>query len=218
MKGRSFLLKFATFAVIALLAARVYSATALAHHELSETPSQSTALRFGQSLALADFDGDDQVDRAMLTGTGRNKSLEIYLSHTNARAVLHFDTKTSERGSLYTRDIDSDGDNDLIWTDLLHPDDVVIWLDDGTGRFESVCPDKYAAEFVLTDSPTCSDSRNPHQDFALSPQRDPLPALSPARKTYHFNRAVSFAEKRPRLSIVAFPFHIPFDRGPPSLI
>lgn len=218
MQKRAFLLRYATLILIIFLAARAYCVSASPGMEYREAPSSVTFLRFGQSMALADFDGDDRVDEARLGGFGRNKSIEIYLSHTKARALLHFDTQTSECGSLFTRDIDNDGDNDLIWTDLLHPDDVVIWLDDGTGRFESVCPAKYAAEFVLTDAPACGDSENPHQDLASSPPRDPFPSLSPEHKTYQLSWTTTFSGKRPHYPIVACCFQTPFDRGPPYLL
>lgn len=218
MQKRACVLKYVTLVLLTFLVTRADFVTASPGREYREASGRTSLFHFGQSQAFADFDGDNRLDLAMLSGVGRNKSLEIYLSHTKAHTLVNFHTQTSEPGSLFTRDIDNDGDNDLIWTDLLHPDDVVVWLDDGTGRFECVCPDEYAADFVLTDRPSCGDSEGPHQDFALSPQRDPSPALSPARKTDHFDRAESFAEKRPRPSIVSFPFQFPFDRGPPSTV
>jgi hypothetical protein len=218
MQKRAFLLKYATLILITCLVARAYCVSASPGREYRDVPDSGTFLCFGQSIALADFDNDDRIDKATLFGVGRNKSLEIYLSHTKARALLHFDTQTSERGSLFTRDVDNDGDNDLIWTDLLHPDDVVIWLDDGTGRFESVRPEKYAAEFVLTDAPAYGDSEDPHQDFASGPQRNPFPSLSPEHKTNQFSWTTTFPGNQQPYPIVACCFQTPFDRGPPSLL
>jgi hypothetical protein len=114
-----------------------------------------------------------------------NKDIEIRLSQTKARTVLHFDTLTNERGSLFAKDIDNDGDNDLIWSDLLHPDDVVIWLDDGSGRFDRICPDRYAEAFVISDAPALGGSEIPHQDVAFSPRHDPSLALSPEHEIGH---------------------------------
>src|SRR5262249_35071518 len=97
-------------------------------------------LGFGKSLALSDFDGDNLADRARLGGEGARKSIEIYLSRTGKLSVLQFETLSAAHGSLLAQDVNNDGDVDLIWTDLLHPDDVVIWINNGLGRFERICP------------------------------------------------------------------------------
>src|SRR5262249_55086294 len=103
--------------------------------QLNRRPStHASSLQFDQSLALADFDGDTRVDEAKLTVSGRNKKVEIRLSKAAAVTSLDFETLTSDQGSLFAEDIDQDGDEDLIWSDLLHPDQVVVWLDDG-GHF-----------------------------------------------------------------------------------
>ena len=115
MQKRAFLLKVVTLALITLLVAQVYAASALPRQENQEAPESGRFLQFGQSLALADFDGDHRLDEARLNGIGRSKSLEICLSQTKARTLLHFVTLSNERGSLFAKDIDNDGDNDLIW-------------------------------------------------------------------------------------------------------
>ena len=140
MQKRVALLKHVTLVLLALVVARAGCASALPHPTSQKPLVKATFLRFGQTLALADFDGDNRIDRATLSGTGRSKSLDIRLSHTTTHTLLHFDTLDSEHGSVFAGDIDNDGDNDLVWTDLIHPDDVVVWLADGTGRFERVCP------------------------------------------------------------------------------
>ena len=217
MQKRGFLLKYVGLA-LTLLVMRAHCVPALPGPQSREAPASSTCLTFGQSQAFADFDGDHRLDLATLTWVGRNKSLEIFLSRTNAGTLVHFSTQSTECGSLFTKDIDNDGDNDLVWTDLLHPDDVVVWLDDGAGCLERGCPDEHAAEFVLTDGPVCGDSKDAHQDFAFSTRRDPSTALPRAQTTNDFDRITEFREKSPRRSIVPFAFRIPFDRGPPALI
>src|SRR2546429_8324041 len=153
MRKTSLLLRYPTLVLLTVLLASVYCASALPHRNYQTEPNRNTLLRFGQTLALADFDGDSRVDEATLGGIGRSKNIEIHLTQARASTFLHFDTQTNDRGSLFASDIDNDGDNDLIWSDLLHPNDVVIWLDDGSGRFERVCPDAYAEEFVISDAP-----------------------------------------------------------------
>ena len=77
---------------------------------------KSAAQRAGLKLSRAKraflVDGDDRIDKATLGVAGRNKDIEIRLSQTKGRTVLRFDTLTSERGSLFAKDIDNDGDKD----------------------------------------------------------------------------------------------------------
>src|SRR5436853_5082735 len=54
MQKRAFLLKVVTLALITLLVAQVYAASALPHQENQEAPESGRFLQFGQSLALAD--------------------------------------------------------------------------------------------------------------------------------------------------------------------
>jgi len=84
-------------------------------------------------LALADLDGDDLTDKAELGGTGLNKNIQLRLSRTGKSAVLTFDTTSLDRGSLLAQDVNDDGEVDLIWTDLVHPDAVIVWLNNGLG-------------------------------------------------------------------------------------
>lgn len=105
--------------------------------------------RAGQSLALADFDNDGKLDRARIASAGLRNSIEIRLGLTGPASWLHFETLNNATGSLFSQDLDNDGDADLIWTDLLHADAVVVWLGDGAGRFERVGADQFAPGFTL---------------------------------------------------------------------
>src|SRR5262249_43901120 len=116
----------------------------------AQTPRSDPWLRFDQRSALSDFDEDGLLDRASISGSGARKNIQVYLSSTGRMSLLSFDASSCAYGSLLAEDIDNDGDTDLIWTDLLHPDVVIIWLGDGTGKFDRVCPDEYARRFVLS--------------------------------------------------------------------
>jgi hypothetical protein len=104
---------------------------------------------YGSRLALADLDGDNLADKAELGATGLNKNIRLRLSRTGQFSVLTFDTASFDRGSLLAQDVNDDGEVDLIWTDLVHPDAVVIWLNDGLGKFERACPGEYGDRFTL---------------------------------------------------------------------
>jgi len=209
-------LTYVTLALVTSLVARAVCASSGSPAPLQQgVADPSPLLHFGQSLAIADFDGDNRPDKATLAGTGRNKSIEIRLSKT-ASVIIHFDTRTGDRGSLFVQDVDQDGDNDLIWTDLVHPGDVIVWLDDGAGKFERASADKYANEFVLTDAPAFGVPEAPHQDYAFSPWQDPSSSLSPP----HVIRQTSESStSTPELDtpLRACFLRAIFDRGPPSL-
>jgi hypothetical protein len=104
---------------------------------------------YGNRLALADLDGDNLADKAELGGAGLNKNIRLKLSRTGQFSVLNFDTASFDRGSLLAQDVNDDGEVDLIWTDLVHPGTVVIWLNDGLGKFERTSPGQYRDRFTI---------------------------------------------------------------------
>ena len=56
--------------------------------------------------------------------------------------VLPVDFVSPVTGSLAVRDLDRDGDEDLLWqgVQVLAPAEVIVWLNDGTGQFARVLP------------------------------------------------------------------------------
>lgn len=218
MKKRAYLLRCVTLALSAFFAVLACCVGALSRHESQGMPGSGQFLHFGQSLAVADFDGDARLDNATVDGTGRNKRLEIRLSNSQTRTVLLFDTLTSDHGSLFTSDVDNDGDNDLIWTDLIHPEDVVIWLDDGTGRFERVCPHQYAQAFVLSGAPAFDYPETAQQDLAFCSQHDPWPSLPLASKTYSLIPEKAIVRQFRDAPVTDCCLKTSIDRGPPSLL
>ncbi len=183
----------------------------------TENPRRLSLLRFGETLALADFDGDNRVDQAVLGGAGRYKSIEVHLSRTHARTLFQFATSTNDQGSLFSSDVDSDGDSDLIWTDLLHPEDVIVWLADGAGHFERSCSHQYAEEFVFGGLPAIGDIESSNQDLAIGPQRHQFPTPRPNRGfDYQLTATLLYSETR-QVQISNCATLSPVDRGPPSL-
>jgi|SRR5215471_7713947 len=168
-------------------------------------------------LALADLDGDDLTDKAELGGTGLNKNIQLRLSRTGKSAVLTFDTTSLDRGSLLAQDVNDDGEVDLIWTDLVHPDAVIVWLNNGLGRFERARTTEYGDRFTIgsfkidrpfnaNDEPSIGLSRVPFGEL-LAPEKpsEDYPAPQPCRRS--LARAChSIASSGP-----------PTDRAPPSI-
>lgn len=143
---------FTTKAVFLLLSIAACSANATPLPNNTALPEPAKPLRFGQILALSDFDADGLMDKATLASWGAHRSVEVMLSRSGKPLVLHFDNGSMDRGSLVAQDVDNDGAADLIWTDLLHADGVVIWMGDGDGRFSRMPASAYANEYILPDT------------------------------------------------------------------
>jgi hypothetical protein len=177
----------------------------------------NTVLRFGQSLALADFDNDGKLDRARIASAGLRSSIEIRLGLKGPSSWLHFETLNNATGSLFSQDLDNDGDADLVWTDLLHADAVVVWLGDGTGRFERVGADQFAPDFMCGGfnlTPPEEDNREQASDdetnssVALEVNSHCMQARAPAMLNYPYHQGV-LPIGAPRRTT---------SRGPPSFL
>jgi hypothetical protein len=123
------------------------------------------------SGVLPDLDGDGRADPVLFASHNLHHHIELHLSRTDERIVLPVSTVADGNGSLSVQDLDGDGDTDLLWQASLHSHAVRIWLNDGAGRFECLCP---------------PDSRD--QSFPLgslgvnvAPAGRPANALSPER-------------------------------------
>jgi FG-GAP-like repeat len=78
--------------------------------------------------ALGDFDGDGRVDTALIQGGASEGRISVQLS--GSTSVVRLDARVS---GVIEGDVDHDGDLDLV---AFTPDgEVLIWLNDGRGRF-----------------------------------------------------------------------------------
>jgi len=199
--------------VLFLIALAVYATCGFPQNARAQT-KDFNSLRFGQTIALSDFDSDGLLDEARLYGTGLHKRIGIKLSSSGEHISLQFAVKLLNHGSLFARDLDEDGSADLIWTDLVHSESVIVWLGDGYGNFSRSTSRNFNSKFALagqfittpvtTQTETaagCDDNRL----FVVSPavsctDYDPL-ALD--RQC-----AISIVSSSPSLEY-------PSDRGPP---
>lgn len=134
-----------------LMCLTVFTAGTIPNRQDAEPANHSAWLRFGQSIAFSDFDKDGLIDQARVDRAGLAKSVKVVLSSTGKPVLLRFDTRFGDCGSLFAHDIDNDGATDLVWTDLLHSGDVVVWLGDGNGKFDRMPRRLYADAFTLGD-------------------------------------------------------------------
>jgi hypothetical protein len=102
-----------------------------------ETSFSSVRFLSDSPPAPADFDGDRVVDPLFVERTGWQLRVAIHLSRTQEVSFLPVDPSRSVTGSLTVRDLDYDGDIDLFWKGAfpLAPPAIIVWLNDGTGRF-----------------------------------------------------------------------------------
>jgi len=154
-------------AAFLLLALVVLGANRLPQRVHAETSHRSGPSPFGQSIALSDFDADGLVDEASLDGSNLHRSVGILLSGTGKRSFLHFNSNRANYGSLLAQDIDNDGATDLIWTDPLHANDVVVWLGNGSGQFERVDPREFGGGFAL-GNPEVGRPEGSNQETAIT--------------------------------------------------
>lgn len=97
-------------------------------------------------FVIDDFNGDRLPDAASLISHGFHKQIELALNGGRA-FELSFNADTSMPGMLVARDIDQDGDLDLVWVLETRPQSSVIWLGDGQGDFElAKDPESYSLD------------------------------------------------------------------------
>lgn len=169
--------RFTSLGALLVLALLILCVGAIPQQRYFEASDNVAALRFGQSIALSDFDADGLVDEARLEGSSWRKSVGILLSGTNKRSFLHFSGVRSDYGSLFAQDVDNDGATDLVWTDLLHADDVIVWLGDGTGQFQRASRKTFSDRFVLTHSSAAAPGSSDHEAAIISTTNRPLDQL-----------------------------------------
>jgi hypothetical protein len=121
------------------------------------------------SHALYDLDGDGSSDSATVSTGDPRHAIELQLSRTHTHQMLPFHSIATEIGSLWLQDLDGDGDTDLLWQAALPFPQVIIWLNDGDGRFACLCPiDQQRYPTTLSDAGITPLSSCPSTCFSLS--------------------------------------------------
>jgi len=170
-----------------------------------------------QSTTFPDVDGDQILDRATVTATGADKRISVYFSHDHSSSVLSFSSSSSGSGSLLASDVDQDGDVDLVWTDFVNPGEVVVWLNDGLGRFERAPSAQFAAAFVIGGNGLVENSPAERQSPAANPHRVSLYIGAIAHPRAQFRGMTYFSDWRVCDQTLPSTLLDP-ERGPPAIL
>lgn len=185
--------------------------------------SQQTLVRFGSALPfLADLDGDKAADRVKLSSNGFAKTVDIKFANLRT-SEFSFAANTCDEGTLVAKDIDGDGDIDLIWLANRYKQNAVVLINDGKGDFtraEDNAP--YAAaldRLVSSSDPTDQDSvQAGKQTLSLTSSSSPDIAASasswlrcPTFQSVSFAGAEGFTNRSAFLSYI-------HKRGPPRIL
>jgi hypothetical protein len=168
------------------------------------------------SSAFSDFDGDGFPDPATVSTRDFRPAIELLLSRTHAHVVLPFSTASAAYfGSLSMQDIDHDGDTDLLWKSAPPSSHVIVWLNNGAGRFECLCPTHLQDQRAILGGAGVNAAHSHTSDRIGSPERLPLPGQVLAVSWEILAPTLS---RRPRPAPVwglSTPPHSFTSRGPP---
>jgi hypothetical protein len=205
---------FTTRAAFLLLALAIYPGNVLPQQRNPDASHNPSRIRFGQSIALSDFDADGLIDEAKLNAFGAHKRVWVFLRGTRKLSFIDFESRVAGHGSLLSQDVDNDGTPDLIWTDLFRADNVIVWLGDGSGEFERLTGFRHGGAFTVGAANIAAPS-NSNQEIAITFESNSPLDSTPIQK---FAGRTATAVKRQdsnRIGAASPAVDQPADRGPP---
>ena len=168
---------------------------------------------------LADLDGDFAADSVKLSSNGFDKTIDIKFANLRTRE-FSFAAKSVEQGTLIAKDIDGDGDLDLIWITGRNQKTAVVLINDGKGDFTKAsdnAPYAPALNALLSSSdPSNQNSLQAgHQVLSLSSSSSPdIGAGAASKFTVPTIRAECFVGFNGFGNLLAFLSYL-HKRGPP---
>ena len=205
---------FTTRAAFLLLALAIYPGSALPQQTNPDASQSPPHLRFAQSIALSDFDSDGLIDEAKLNACGAHKRVWVFLSGTRKMSFIDFESRVAGHGSLLSQDVDNDGVPDLIWTDLLRADNVIVWLGDGSGEFERLASFRHGGAFTVGDANIAAPSDS-NQEIAINFESNSPLDQTPLQKFADRTVTAVKSQDSNRIGTASPAVDRPADRGPP---
>jgi hypothetical protein len=157
---------------------------------------------FSQTLAAADFDGDNKPDGAVLVDYGwlrpQSSSRKIELHFTSrSNTILTFESNETTL-AISALDVNGDGATDIVVEQPFTHKRLQVWLNDGRGGFRKV----RSEDFPSADNGNSEGLESPSQradspTVCLPPQRGSKIAIltgrpSPYRSTFARKHALPF--------------------------
>ena len=138
----------------------------------SRSSLRSPIISLSTLAVLADFDGDHAIDGVKLHSNGFHKIIDIKFANLRT-TEFSFATTSLDQGALIPKDIDGDGDVDLVWVAGRDKNTAVVLINDGKGDFTRTNDNAaYASELnALLDSTDPSDQYSlqaGHQNLSLT--------------------------------------------------
>jgi hypothetical protein len=198
-----------TLAIAALL-------TYLAFLALPVVAAPHNTFAGGALPLFSDFDGDNKLDQAELFSYGSLKSIHVSFGKFVWK-YLSFDSGVQDRGRLVSDDVDSDGDEDLVWISQDSPT-LVMWLGDGHGGFSRASGETEKQLLIVAKSyqhaRLIDDADDDETGYEV--QRTSLPALESCSSFCRTeNSERSNVEREPAHGTSLFLVTV-LQRGPPS--
>ena len=104
------------------------------HHRRQESPRRLIDVSHNSLTAPCDLDADLRPDRLTLHANGLDKTVSIRFGDARS-SQISFKARTNAPGNLITRDIDRDGDVDLVWVGTADRQSAVVLINNGEGNF-----------------------------------------------------------------------------------
>lgn len=122
-----------------LLCFLAWPANLLPANPLSNTGPATLPNSWDQQGVLADLDGDGRPDWILVRRTARGQlgisySVDLHLSSGTTPTCIRI-TRQAGEVQVVPRDVNDDGDLDLVLTDAWSAAPVGIWINDGHGKF-----------------------------------------------------------------------------------
>ena len=207
---------------LALIALFVFSGVTPVHaHRHLETTRQlkdGVATAFPSSI---DLDVDFKPEQLTLRANGYDKTISIRFGNAS-HSLVSFKARSDGPGILITRDIDHDGDVDLVWTGRSDRNSAVVLLNNGDGNFvEATDNSGFASELdglfgSIDPSGTAKLKRGRKSASLTSTSLQPVGLSLPTRFESIAVRDVPVAIESPFIQSV-FAIHIR-KRGPPVFL
>ena len=178
---------------------------------------------FSQTLATADFDGDNQPDGAVLVDCGwfrPQSSFRRIELHLTARGNTDLTFESNETAlAVLALDVNSDGATDIVVEQPFTHKRLQVWLNDGHGSFRKVANHAFLSADATNHERIESPSQRPGcPAFCLLAQGGTETAKPPTQPLAGLAPSLTDFEALPGSTLLMMPvFSLHCSRAPPCI-